>query len=104
MGKRSFGRTILVQNDALGILHAGSADATGVSVVCGTGAATGARSSDGRTWHSSMWQNQVQGSSMLAHKALDALYRSELGLEPPQTLRPRGLDFFGLNSVEEVLH
>ncbi len=104
MEERGFGRTILVQNDALGILHAGSADATGVAVVCGTGAATGARSADGRTWHSSMWQNQVQGSSMLAHKALDALYRSELGIEPPTTLRPRFLDFFGLNSVEEVLH
>src|SRR5258707_4321069 len=60
MEERGFGRTILVQNDALGILHAGSADATGVSVGCGTGAATGARSADGRTWHSSMWQNQVQ--------------------------------------------
>jgi N-acetylglucosamine kinase-like BadF-type ATPase len=104
MEERGFGRTILVQNDALGILHAGSADATGVSVVCGTGAATGARSADGRTWHSSMWQNQVQGSSMLAHKALDALYRAELGIEPPTTLRPRFLDFFGLNSVEQVLH
>src|SRR5437016_515047 len=47
MDDRGFGHTILVQNDALGILHAGSADATGVSVVCGTGAATGARSADG---------------------------------------------------------
>ena len=104
MQERGFGRTILVQNDALGILHAGSPDATGVSVVCGTGAATGARSVDGRIWHSSMWQNQVQGSSMLAHKALDALYRSELGIDPPTTLKPRFLDFFGLNSVEELLH
>ena len=104
MEGRGFGRTILVQNDALGILHAGSPDATGVSVVCGTGAATGARSADGRIWHSSMWQNQVQGSSMLASRALDALYRSELGIDPPTTLKPRMLDFFGLNSVEEVLH
>ena len=104
MTERGFGRSILVQNDALGILHTGSVDATGVSVVCGTGAGTGARSPDGRTWHSSMWQNQVQGSSMLAHKALDALYRAELGIEPPTTLKPRVLDFFGLNTVEEVLH
>ena len=57
MEARGFGQTILVQNDALGVLHAGSAItshylfpeeatkrlATGVSVVCGTGAATGAR-------------------------------------------------------------
>jgi N-acetylglucosamine kinase-like BadF-type ATPase len=104
MQERGFGRTILVQNDALGALQAVSPDATGVSVVCGTGAGTGARSADGRVWHSSMWQNQVQGSSMLAHKALDALYRSELGIEPPTTLKPRFLEFFGLNTVEEMLH
>jgi N-acetylglucosamine kinase-like BadF-type ATPase len=104
MEDRGFGRTILVQNDALGILHAGSADATGVSVVCGTGAGTGARSADGRTWHSSTWQDQVQGSSMLAHKALDALYCAELGIDPSTTLKPRVLEFFGLSSVEEVLH
>src|SRR5436305_7690532 len=104
MKVRGFGRTILVQNDALGVLHAGSSDATGVSVVCGTGAGTGARGPDGRTWHSSRWQDQVQGSSMLAHKTLDAVYRSALGIEPPTTLTPRVLDFFHLNTAEEVLH
>jgi N-acetylglucosamine kinase-like BadF-type ATPase len=35
---------------------------------------------------------------------LDAVYRSELGIEPPTTLTPRVLDFFHLNTVEEVLH
>ena len=108
MEARGFGRTIIVQNDALGVLHAGvlpeGEDNTGVSVVCGTGAATGARGSDGRTWHSSRWQDQVQGSVHLAQKTLDAVYRSELGIEPPTTLTPRVLDFFHLNTVEEVLH
>ena len=79
MQERGFGRTIYVQNDAMGVLHAGSSDDTGVSVVCGTGAATGARAPDGRTWHSSFWQDQAQGSSSLAQRALDAVYRSELG-------------------------
>ena len=41
---------------------------------------------------------------MLAHKTLDAVYRSELGIEPPTTLTPRVLDFFHLDTVEEVLH
>lgn len=106
MEARGFGRTILIHNDALGVLHAGSSDntGTGVSVVCGTGAATGARGPDGRTWHSSHWQDQVQGSVRLARKTLDAVYRSELGIEPPTTLTPRVLDFFRLNTVEEVLH
>ncbi len=104
MEERGFGRTISIQNDALGVLHAGSSDNTGVSVVCGTGGATGARGSDGRTWHSSCWQDQVQGSTQLAQKALDAVYRAELGIDPPTTLTPRVLDFFHLHTVEEVLH
>src|SRR5947209_15677230 len=79
MEARGFGRTILVQNDALGVLHAGSSDNTGVSVVCGTGAATGARGPDGRVWHSSFWQDETQGSYQLSQKALYAVCRSELG-------------------------
>jgi N-acetylglucosamine kinase-like BadF-type ATPase len=104
METRGYGRTILVQNDALGVLHAGSSDNTGVSVVCGTGGATGARGPDGRTWHSSHWQDQVAGSVDMAQNALYALYRSELGIEPPTSLKSRFLDFFQLNSVEEILH
>jgi len=51
-----------------------------------------------------MWQNQVQGSAQLGQKTLDAVYRSELGIEPPTTLTQRVLDFFHLDTVEEVLH
>jgi RNA polymerase sigma factor (sigma-70 family) len=104
MEARGYGHRILVQNDALGVLHAGSSDNTGVSVVCGTGGATGARGPDGRTWHSSRWQDQVQGSVDMAQKALDAFYRSEIGIEPSTTLKPRFLDFFQLDTVEEILH
>jgi N-acetylglucosamine kinase-like BadF-type ATPase len=104
MQARGFGRAIFVQNDALGVLHAGAADDIGVSVVCGTGAATGARGPDGRTWHSSRWQDQTQGGEHLSRKTLDAVYRSQLGIEPPTTLTQRVLDFFHLDTVEEVLH
>ncbi len=99
-----FGRTILIQNDALGVLHAGSLDNTGVSVICGTGAATGARGPDGRVWHSSMWQNLAQGGAQLGQKTLDAVYRAELGIDLPTTLTQRVLAFFDLNTVEELLH
>lgn len=104
MRERSFGRTIQVQNDALGILHAGSADNTGVSIICGTGAATGARGPDGRVWHSSFWQVATEGSVQLSKKTLDAVFHAELGIEPPTTLTRHVLAFFGLSSVEEVLH
>lgn len=104
MEARGFGRTIIVQNDALGVLQAGVSSAIGISLICGTGAAIGARAPDGRTWHTSHWQDEVQGSGQLAHKTLVAVYRSELGIEPPTTLTPRVLEFFHLDSVEALLH
>jgi N-acetylglucosamine kinase-like BadF-type ATPase len=101
---RGLGRTIIAQNDALGALYSASPDATGVSVVCGTGAATGARAADGRVWHSSFWQDEAQGSAHLGEKLLFAVYRSALGIEPATSLTPRVLDFFGVETVEAVLH
>jgi N-acetylglucosamine kinase-like BadF-type ATPase len=104
MQQRGFGRSILVQNDALGVLHAQVSSATGISVICGTGGAIGARAPDGRNWHSSRWQDQIQGSHQLGQETLYALCRSELGIDPPTTLIGRVLDVLHVNSVEEVLH
>ncbi len=104
MAARGMGRTVVAQNDALGVLSVASPEAVGVSVVCGTGAATGARAPDGRVWHSSFWQDEVQGSSQLGQKALFAVYRAHLGIEPPTSLTVRTLEHFGVREVEEVLH
>ena len=104
MQERGFGRRIVAQNDALGVLHAQVSSATGISVICGTGGAIGARAPDGRTWHSSRWQDEVQGSHQLGQKTLFALCRSALGIDPPTTLVGRALDSLQVNSVEEVLH
>jgi N-acetylglucosamine kinase-like BadF-type ATPase len=101
---RSLGRMIIAQNDALGILYATSPEAVGVSIVAGTGAATGARAMDGRVWHSSFWQDEAQGAGYLGEKLLYAVYRSELGLIPSTSLTARALDFLGVRSVEEALH
>jgi N-acetylglucosamine kinase-like BadF-type ATPase len=104
MRVRGYGRFIQVQNDAMGVLHAGVANNIGVSVVCGTGGATGARGPDGRTWHSSFWQDQAQGASQMGFLALEAVMRSELGIDPPTTLKRRFLEYFEMESVEQVLH
>jgi N-acetylglucosamine kinase-like BadF-type ATPase len=104
MTSRGYGRRVFAQNDALGVLYVGSADATGVSVVCGTGAATGARAADGQVWHSSFWQDEVHGSTHLGQKTLFAIYRSALGIEPPTALTARVLKHYGARSTEEVLH
>ena len=104
MAEHGFGRAIIAQNDALGVLYIASPDAIGVSIVCGTGAATGARSADGRVWHSSFWQDEAQGSAHLGQKTLFAVYRSYLGIEPPTTLTLRTLEYFDVDLVEDVLH
>lgn len=104
MAERHLGARIISQNDAIGILYAGSPDTTGVSIVCGTGAATGARAPNGRMWHSSFWQDEAQGSTHLGQKTLFAVYRAELGIDPPTSLTERVLTYFGVQSVEEVLH
>jgi N-acetylglucosamine kinase-like BadF-type ATPase len=104
MTERGFGREIIVHNDALGVLFLGSPDATGVSIVAGTGIATGARAADGRVWHSSFWQDEAQGSFQLGQKALFALYRSALGIAPPTSLTQRILEYLNVSTVEELLH
>lgn len=103
MRLRSFGQRVLVVNDAMGALRAGSPDGTGVVVACGTGAAVGARHPDGRYWHSSFWQ-EPQGAGELSLKALRAVYRAELGVAPPTLLTEKILTAFGAETVEEVLH
>jgi N-acetylglucosamine kinase-like BadF-type ATPase len=103
MQRCGFGRTVLVVNDALGALRAGSDDGTGVVVVCGTGAAIGARAPDGRTWHSGFWQ-EPQGAEDLGRQTLSAVYRAELGIGEPTTLTGRVLEFFGEDRVEDLLH
>ncbi|GLV55622.1 N-acetylglucosamine kinase [Dictyobacter sp. S3.2.2.5] len=103
MQARHFGQTIVIQNDALGILHAGSLENIGVSVVCGTGATTGARGPDGTIWHASFWQGP-QGGVELGAKALNTVVRADLGLEEPTNLTERVLKFFGMGSVEQILH
>ncbi len=104
MRTHSYGHSLKIQNDAMGILHAGVADNIGVSVICGTGAATGARGPDGRIWHSSMWQNQAQGGYQMSRMAFDAVIRSELGIEVSTSLKQQFLNYYDLDSVEEMLH
>jgi N-acetylglucosamine kinase-like BadF-type ATPase len=103
MRARDYGQNILIVNDAMGALRAGSPGGTGVVVACGTGAAIGARGTDGRIWHSSFWQ-QPQGADELSSRALRAVYRTELGLDPPTILTTWLLDAFAARNVEEILH
>lgn len=103
MVQRCFGRQVIVYNDAFGALRAGSPDGIGVVVVCGTGVAIGARAADGRLWHTSHWQ-EPHGSHQLAGKMLRAVYRAELGIDPPTSMTARVLVFLDAPDVEAVLY
>jgi N-acetylglucosamine kinase-like BadF-type ATPase len=93
---------LVVVNDAIGALRAGTSDGQGVAVVCGTGAAIGARYGD-RSWHSSFW-GEDRGGLALGRATVRALVRSELGLGPPVGFAERALDVFGVTTVEDLLH
>lgn len=98
---RNYGRTSLIVNDALGALRAGTAE-DGVAIVCGTGAAVGARHL--RTvWHSSFWQEPMGGFE-LGERVLRAVYRAELGLASSTLLTGLVLEQSGAQSVEQVLY
>jgi N-acetylglucosamine kinase-like BadF-type ATPase len=92
-----------VVNDGIGALRAAVPAGPGVVVALGTGAATGARGVDGRTWHTSFWQ-EPQGAHELGVLALQAVYRAELGIDPPTALTGRVLARLGETEVEAVLH
>ncbi len=93
----------LIVNDAIGALAGAVPDGSAVVVSLGTGAATGARGSDGSTWHSSFWQ-APQGAGELAHRSLAAVVRAELGIGAPTALQEQLLAATGDRSVEALLH
>jgi len=100
---RGIGIAPVVYNDAIGGLRAGSPDGTGVGIVCGTGSATGARSRDGRIWHSSFWQDP-QGADQLGEIVVKAIVRTELGVASPTPLTGAVLQYLRLPTVEAALH
>jgi N-acetylglucosamine kinase-like BadF-type ATPase len=99
---RGYSQRLTVVNDAMGALRAGSPDGTGVIVACGTATAIGARAATGQYWHSSWWQ-EPGGSEDLSRKAVRAVLRAELGIDPPTALKERMLAHSGMPSVEELL-
>jgi N-acetylglucosamine kinase-like BadF-type ATPase len=93
----------LVVNDAIGALRGAIPTGPGVVVAVGGGAATGARGKDGNTWHTSFWQ-EAQGAGELGLRAVDAVYRAEIGIDGPTALTARVLAATGDPDVETLLH
>jgi len=98
-----YGQSTQVVNDAIGALRAGTPDGLGVGVTCGTGIAIGARNAEGKIWYSGHWP-VAAGGAELGWRALRAVYEAELGLAPPTSLKAGMLEYFGVDSIEDVLH
>jgi N-acetylglucosamine kinase-like BadF-type ATPase len=103
MTRFGFGRKIVIANDAIGALRAGTPDGVGVAITCGTGIAIGARNRDGREWYLGNWTVAIGGYE-LGKQALTAIYEAHLGLGPQTSLTSGILNFFDADSVEHVLH
>lgn len=98
-----FGQQTLVVNDAIGALRAGTPDGVGVGVTCGTGIAIGALNAEGKIWYSGHWP-VAAGGAELGWRALRAVYAAHLGVARDTALTEGILKYFGLESVEAVLH
>ncbi|GGL86966.1 N-acetylglucosamine kinase [Deinococcus aerolatus] len=101
--RRNWAGQVSVVNDAVGALRAGSLAGRGVTVVCGTSAGIAACSPGGVVWHTSYWQ-EPEGATQLAEHALRAVYRADLGIDPPTKLTAPVLAYFGCPDVEALLH
>jgi N-acetylglucosamine kinase-like BadF-type ATPase len=99
---RLIGAPGTVLNDSLGAIRAGTPDGIGVSVVCGTGVAIGARSAPDRHWHVSFWASPNHRYDPV-RATLEAVGRAELGLSPPSLLQQLAPAATGCDSVLELV-
>jgi len=93
----------LVVNDAIGAIRLGSPEWEGISVVCGSANAVGARHRDGTVFHVGFWPDRI-GAPDLGGAALKAVYRHGLGLGPPTLLTDRALDLYRQPDALTLLH
>jgi N-acetylglucosamine kinase-like BadF-type ATPase len=93
----------IVVNDALGALRAGSPDWSGLSIVCGTYNAIGARHPDGRLFHLGFWPDGAGGRN-IGNDALRAVYHEALGMGPETSLTRAALALYGAADAFGLLH
>lgn len=93
---------VIVHNDSVGALRAGSPAGWGASVVAGTWLCAAARAPGGEFLRG-FW-TPGGGGGALAYAAIEAVYRADLGMGPPTKLTERVLAFFGVDSVQALAH
>jgi len=103
MTAMGLGKSIVVMNDAIGGLFAGSPDGCGISVILGTGPAIGVRNSNGEFWHGGFWIHNLSSRDLLG-EVYSAVIQAELGNTPSTSLTERILEISNEQKVEQWLH
>ncbi len=94
---------LVVENDAVGALRAGSDDGTGVAVVIGTAGAIAGRDASGKTWHFGFWPDWL-GASGLGRSGLRRVIRNMLGLDPPTMMTELMCASYGVADSHELTY
>jgi N-acetylglucosamine kinase-like BadF-type ATPase len=92
-----------VVNDAVGPIRCAARDGAGVSLICGTGAAIGARSPDGRSWHIGFTPRN-SGAHALGKEALAAIQEADMDCGRATRLTERLLAVFGVAAPRDIVH
>ncbi|HEU5140537.1 MAG TPA: BadF/BadG/BcrA/BcrD ATPase family protein [Bacillales bacterium] len=103
MKNHSLGKEIVITNDAMGGLRAGSQVGYGVSVILGTGVAIGAKGYNESSWHGSHWIRGLD-SNHLIEEIINVVLLSELRIGPSTSLTNRVLHLFSKEKIEDFLH
>ena len=97
------GVPVEIVNDAVGPIRCAARDGAGVSLICGTGAAIGARGHDGRSWHIGFTPRHC-GAHGLVKEALAAVQEADMECGPATELTGRLLATLGLSEPRELVH
>jgi N-acetylglucosamine kinase-like BadF-type ATPase len=97
------GVPVEVVNDAVGPIRCAARDGAGVSLICGTGAAIGARSPDGRSWHIGFTPRN-SGAHALGKEALAAIQEADMDCGRATRLTERLLAVFGVAAPRDIVH
>lgn len=95
---------VTVRNDGFAPLRCVYPCGSGVAILAGTGPAVAGRGSTGSEWALGWWVLDPLGAGGLGDRALDAVYRAELGIGHPTALTPLLLDVFEYPDVETLRH
>lgn len=92
-------------NDCVIALYSGTHNPYGATICAGTGLNCAIFTPDGRSFVLGDYlKDTLQGGSALAHRAIQAVFDSELGVLPPTGLTKLFLNFAGCTTVDDLLY